>query len=106
MLLYNVTTTLDLNIEADWAQWMKGTHIPDVMSTGMFMSYRFCRLLNHEHEDTAIYTTQYLAKDKVHLERYLEEFAADLQKDVRTRYEGKYTVFRTIMEVVDHNERL
>ena len=38
MLLYNVTITVDLDVHDDWVQWMRDTHIPDVMSTGMFIS--------------------------------------------------------------------
>ena len=35
-----------------------------------------------------------------------EEYAAELQNQHRARYEGKYAVFRSLMEVVDHNERI
>lgn len=106
MLIYNVTITLDTDIEQDWRNWMTETHIPDVMMTGMFISYRFNRLLNHEHTDAEIYTVQYLAKDMDHLQRYLEEFAAPLQKEHKERYDGKYAIFRTVMELVDHNEKI
>jgi Domain of unknown function (DUF4286) len=105
MLIYNVTITLDANIEQDWLQWMKETHIPDVMMTGMFVSYRMGRLLSHEHTESEIYTIQYLAKDMAHVQRYLEEFASELQKAIKLRYDGKYAIFRTVMELVDHNEK-
>lgn len=106
MLIYNVTVTLDLDIHQDWLHWMQETHVADVMSTGMFVSYRLCRLLSHEHTDSEIYTIQYLAKDLAHLQRYLDEFAPNLQRGMKERYEGKYAVFRTAMEVVDHNEKI
>ena len=105
MLIYNVTITLDADIEQDWLQWMKETHIPDVMMTGMFVSYRMGRLLSHEHTESEIYTIQYLAKDMAHVQRYLEEFASELQKAIKLRYDGKYAIFRTVMELVDHNEK-
>ncbi len=100
MLLYNVTVTIDLDIYADWQRWMQNTHIPDVMATGMFLSYRMSRLIGHEHTDSEIFTIQYLVKDMAHLMRYQQEFATDLQQQPRERYEGKYAVFRTVMEVV------
>lgn len=105
MLIYNVTITIDNDIEQDWRTWMIETHIPDVMMTGMFVSYRLNRLLNHEHTDAEIYTVQYLVKDMEHLQRYLEEFATPLQKDHKKRYDGKYAIFRSVMEVVDHNDK-
>lgn len=106
MLLYNVTVTIDLDVHTDWQRWMQHTHIPDVMATGMFVSYRMCRLIGHEHTDSEIYTVQYMVKDMPHLLRYQQEFAPELQEHLRARYDGKYAVFRTVMEVVDHNEKV
>lgn len=105
MLLYNVTVTIDLDVHEDWLRWMKETHIPDVMITGMFISYRLCRLTNHEHTDAEIYTVQYAVKDMAHLIRYQNEFAPGLQRQHMERYNGKYAAFRSVMEVLDHNER-
>ncbi|GAB4496036.1 MAG: hypothetical protein OHK0019_26870 [Saprospiraceae bacterium] len=106
MFLYNVTITVDLDIHEDWARWMRDTHIPDVMSTGMFISYRMSRLTGHEHVDSEIYTVQYLVKDMAHLRRYQEEFAPELQRQHRERYDGKFAAFRTVMEVIEHNEKI
>ncbi len=106
MLLYNVTVTVDMAIHEDWVQWMRHTHIPDVMSTGMFVSYRMNRLIGHDHADAEIYTMQYLVKDMAQLVRYQEEFAPALQRQHSERYDGKYAAFRTVMELIDHNEQM
>ena len=105
MLLYNVTVTIDLDAHEDWVQWMRDSHIPDVMSSGMFVSYRMSRLIGHDHADSEIYTMQYLVKDMAHLVRYQEEFAPELQRRHSEQYSGKYAAFRTVMELIDHNER-
>lgn len=105
MILYNVTVTIDLDIQEDWVTWMRDVHIPDVMITGMFISYRMSRLMGHEHSDSEIYTIQYLAKDMAHLLRYQEEFAPELQQQHRARYDGKFAAFRTVMELIDHNDK-
>ena len=105
MILYNVTVTVDLDVHQEWAKWMRTEHIPDVMSTGMFLSYRFSRLLDHGHEDAEIYAVQYLSKDRAHVLRYQAEFSAELQKAVRDKYGGKFEVFRSLMEVIEHNEK-
>lgn len=106
MVLYNVTITIDRDIHQEWADWMKDEHIVNVMTTGMFISYRFSRLISHEQEDSETYTVQYLLKDMAHLNRYQAEFAPDLQREHRERFDGKFTVFRTLMEVIDHNEKI
>ena len=104
MILYNVTVTLDLDIHDDWVRWMLEEHIPDVMMTNMFISYRMSRLISHEHTDSEIYTVQYLVKDMAHLIHYQQEFAPELQRKHRERYEGKSVAFRTVMELIDHND--
>jgi Domain of unknown function (DUF4286) len=106
MILYNVTVTVDLDVHPEWVKWMTEVHIPDVMMTGMFVSYRFCRLLGHEHDDSEIYSIQYLVRDMTHLRRYMDEFAPELQRQFKERYGDKYVVFRSVMEVMDHNEKL
>ena len=103
MLLYNVTVTIDLDAHDAWLQWMRERHIPDVMATGMFESYRMCRLLGHEHTDAEIYAMQYLVKDMDHLLRYQREFGPALQQEQQRLFDGKYAVFRTAMEVVEGN---
>ncbi len=106
MVVYNVTITIDKPLADGWKKWMTESHIPDVMSTGMFLSYRLSRLLDHEHEDAEIFTTQYLAKDMATLLRYNRDFAPALQKEHAERFAGRYSAFRTVMEVVDHNEKM
>jgi Domain of unknown function (DUF4286) len=105
MILYNVTVTVDIAVHEEWAHWMRETHIPDVLMTGMFISFRMCRLIGHEHVDSEIYTIQYLVRDMAHLVRYNEVFAPTLQQAHKARFDGTYAVFRTVMEVVDHNEK-
>jgi Domain of unknown function (DUF4286) len=106
MLIYNVTVTLDTDIAEEWVKWMTEVHIPDVMVTGKFISYRMGRLLSHEHADSEIFTMQYLVADMDHLQQYLEAFAPALQRDFKDKFDGKYAVFRTVMEVIDHNEKI
>ena len=100
MLLYNVTVTIDQDVQEDWLRWMREIHIPEVMATGMFLSCRMSRLLHHEHEGAEIYTMQYQAQDMAHLQRYMASFAPALQRAHQERYEGKYAAFRTVMEEV------
>jgi hypothetical protein len=106
MVVYNITVSVDLDVHESWLGWMRHTHIPDVMSTGMFISYRLTKMLGHEHEDMEIYAVQYLCKDMAHLQTYQEEYAPALQADHKKMFDGKYTVFRSLLEILDHNERL
>lgn len=103
MLLYNVTVTIDLEVHQDWLRWMQEIHIPDVMNTGLFLSYRLCRLMTHEHTDAEMYAIQYAVQDMPSLQQYQQEFATALQEAHKVRYEGKYAAFRSVMEVLEHS---
>ena len=37
MIIYNVTCSIDSDIVEDWLDWMKKTHIPDILDTGFFI---------------------------------------------------------------------
>lgn len=78
---------------------MKSTHIPDVLSTGMFVENRICRV-EGESEGGITYAIQYLAPDRAHYERYLAEFSGSLQAAHTERYSGKFVAFRTLLEVL------
>lgn len=100
MFLYNVTVTIDREVADDWLQWMRQTHIPEVMATGIFSGYRMGRLLDHEHTEAEIFTVQYEVPSLGELSRYQKEFAPELQRRHRERYDGKFAAFRTVMEIV------
>src|SRR5260221_5302894 len=59
MILYNVTFGIDREIEPEWVLWMKETHIPEMLSTGIFTGHKFYKVLSHEVEGTSSYCIQY-----------------------------------------------
>lgn len=101
MILYNVTVSVDDEIQHEWIQWMKDSHIPDVMRTGMFSGHKFLRLLNEDTPNPGTtYAVQYYCKSLSHLEKYLQEFAPPLQKEHSNKYNGKFVAFRTFLEEI------
>ena len=48
MILYNVTVSIDPAVSSDWLEWMRSTHIPDVMATGCFVESRISRVQGEE----------------------------------------------------------
>jgi hypothetical protein len=98
MILYNVTISLDASIHQDWLDWMKKTHIPEVMNTGYFTDYQMCKVLV---EDEITYAIQYRCKDMKTLNDYQQNCAPQLQKEHNQRYKGKFGAFRTLLEIID-----
>lgn len=101
MVLYNVTVNIDEDVEQDWIQWMKVTHIPKVMETGYFVEHRMMRMLSEVPDATgSTYAIQYLAQAMGSLESYLEKEAPKLQKESIIRYGSKMVAFRSVLEDV------
>ena len=101
MIVYNVTVSIDEDIQSDWVAWMKKVHIPDVLATGLFAGHKFLRLLNEDTPNDGItYAVQYFCSDLGALQRYLEDYAPKLQQEHGTRYKGKFVAFRTFLEEV------
>ncbi|HRP52836.1 MAG TPA: DUF4286 family protein [Fluviicola sp.] len=100
-IIYNVTVSIDPLIEMDWVQWMRETHIPDVMKTGCFLECRMSKM--HEQEDGACtYAMTYVAYSQQHIETYQTQHAARLQVDHKNRFEGRFAAFRSTLQVIQH----
>lgn len=99
MIIYNVTLNVDQAVHEDWLTWMKETHIPDVMATGLFLDNRLCRVLA-EDEGGVTYAIQYTCADMATLDRYREEHAPRLQAETEKHFGGKFVAFRTLLEVL------
>jgi len=100
MLLYNVTVGVDKDIEQEWLAWMKETHIPDVMKTGMFVSSKIYKVLHDQEDGTVSYSVQYFAKTLDNFQQYLERYAPALAEEHRQRFMNKHVAFRTLLEEI------
>ncbi|MFT5165827.1 MAG: hypothetical protein ACI8P3_001057 [Saprospiraceae bacterium] len=90
-----------IDLEAEWLQWMKETHIPDVMNTGLFVDQKTCKLLHEEEDGGVTYALQYFCKDMDTFLEYQKNHSKALQADHASRYKDKYVAFRTLMEIIE-----
>ena len=104
MILYNVTVNIDDSVHDEWLSWMKEVHIPDVMSTGLFLESRIARI-HAEEEGGKAYAISYLCENMDIYEQYQTLFAPKLQREHALRYNGKFAAFRTILDVVGEFKR-
>lgn len=104
MLLYNVTLKVDKDIEAEWLEWMKQTHIPDVLGTGQFITSRISKLLEQPEEEETTYVVQYECESMEKYNHYLNHFAPAFRAEFNARYKDRFVAFRTLMEVVASRE--
>lgn len=98
MIVYNVTINIDEDAHDEWLAWMKDEHIPDVMSTGLFVDGRMFRVLADD-QGGITYAVQYTTADMAHYERYRDEHAARLQAKTQEKFGGRFAAFRTLLEL-------
>ncbi len=100
MILYNITINVTSDIEQDFISWMKSTHIPEVLATGMFVEHRFYRLL-HESEDGSVnYSIQFFTETMDKMMEYERNHAPALRTKTRERYQDKAVSFRSLLETI------
>jgi hypothetical protein len=98
-ILYNVTIKVETKIHKEWVTWMKNVHIPDVMATGCFESFKMLRILGDDDEHGVAFAVQYISPSSAVFEGYKEQYASKLQLAHSDRYREQYVAFRTLMEV-------
>jgi hypothetical protein len=99
-VLYNVTVSLDPNIESDWLLWMQANHIPDVLKTQCFTQCVLSKVHGNE-PDECTYSILYWAKNQDSLNDYFDTHAVGLQHQHKIRYDGKFVAFRTTMKLIN-----
>jgi len=97
-IIYNVTVNIDLEVHDEWYSWMKSSHIPDVLETGMFLEARFSKILAEESGGLS-YSIQYLCANSDLLDQYQKEHAPRLQDEHNLKFQGKFAAFRTILRL-------
>ena len=98
MIEYNITISLDDNIELEWLEWMKSHHIPKVINCGVFKGAKIKKILTKEE---ITYAVSYICDNMDKINEYQRRYAPSLQSEYIERYGTSTVVFRTLLEVVD-----
>ncbi|MFK8044993.1 MAG: DUF4286 family protein [Crocinitomicaceae bacterium] len=97
-IIYNVTVSIDYEVHDDWLEWMKSTHVPDVLKTGLFLEAKLSKIMAEESGGLS-YSIQYLCENQAKLDEYQAKFAPELQNAHNAKYAGKFAAFRTLLRV-------
>ena len=104
MIIYNVTISIDKDVENHWLDWMKNTHIPDVMQKELFIDCKISRVLEEGVAGGHTYAIAYSCKNMHDYKKYHNKFASKLQAEHRNKFPGKFVAYRTLLEVVHSHE--
>jgi hypothetical protein len=100
MLVYNITYAVSHEIHEEWMTWMKGIHIPEVMSTGLFSSFKVLRLLEVDEQEGLTFAVQFHADTEEQYRRYIAEHAPALRLAATRQWGDQVMGFRTLMAIV------
>ncbi|UGU18328.1 DUF4286 family protein [Sinomicrobium kalidii] len=103
MYIYNVTINIDETVHDEWLQWMRETHIPDMLATGKFSNARMLKVLVNEEMGGITYSVQYITDSKATLQQYYDEDASQLRAKSQKRFADKFVAFRTELEIVSEH---
>ena len=100
MLVYNETFIVDDAIITEWLEWIKINHIPSILATGAFDSFKALTVLDSPNEGIT-YCIQYQTDS---VERYSDFYYKHLEtihKAHNAQFEERFALFHTLMEEID-----
>lgn len=101
MYIYNVTCKVFWEIRENWLQWMKETHIPEVLATGCFSGSRMYRLLDIDDAEGPTYIIQYSFLTLEKFRAYEKDFAPELRNELTRKWGHAFIAFRTLMQEME-----
>lgn len=99
MYIYNVTITLEPEIETKWLEWMQEKHIPEMIKTGKFSGALMTRVITDQDLGGPTYSVQYRCSSKAVLQAYYSENAEKMRAQ-SVPFAGKFIAFRTELDVI------
>src|SRR5947208_714438 len=99
MVVYQVTITLQATVEADWLDWMRRVHVPEVIKTGFFTRCTMAKAIEPAGDEVT-YVLRYACPSVEQYEQYREQFAPALQQQHTQRYAGRFRGSRLVLEEV------
>ena len=99
MIIYSVTISLEPTIEAQWIEWMKQRHIPDVLRTRCFTKCRVSKVVDADATGP-VYLMEYSCPSLDEYHRYRDNFAPALQKEHADLFGGRFRGSRQILKEI------
>jgi hypothetical protein len=98
MITYEVTSEVEESLIARFEQYMRETHIPEVLATGCFQAAVFAR------SSPGRYRTSYVARTQADLDRYLATHTGGLRLDFAAHFPEGVSLSREVWATVQRWE--
>jgi hypothetical protein len=98
MIVFNITVNISYAAEKEWLSYMKQTHIPEIMATGLPLDVKLLKLLTEIENDGSTYTSQISFRTMEDFLAYQTDHQANIQDKHHRIFNGQYVSFRTLLE--------
>ena len=99
-VLYNVTIGINPTKIEEWKRFMREDHLPKILGSNCFESYRMCRIVD-EQADSATIAMQYIAHSMEDLQKYNTNHAPKLQQEHLAKFGGDAVAYRSILSILE-----
>ena len=101
MIVYNITTKILPHIKEQWLLWQTDEHIPEIMATGLFDSYKVYRLMEQDESEGLTFTVQYFTTSWERYQQYMDSFSVFMGKKAVDKWGNQFIAFKTVMQLVN-----
>ncbi len=95
MIIYEISANVRLDLTGEYEQFMRETHIPDLLETGYFSGAELERVTD------GVYRARYLAENRETLEDYFQTEVERLREDFNKKFPKGIDVSRQILEILE-----
>ncbi len=100
MWVFNITTKVDYRISEDWVNWQKNENIPAMMETGVFVDFKFYKLLDQEDIEGFTYIIQYFITSLDLYDTYVHRYQQAFIRTSTDKWGNQIISFKTFMQTV------
>lgn len=100
MIVYNITYMISHQVHDEWLTWMKETHMPEMMSTGLFERNQMLRILEVDETEGLSFAVQFFVSNLDNYNSYITNHATALRLKGTQKWSNQVLGFRTLMEIV------
>lgn len=99
MIVYNETIIVEEASYESWIAYIRQVHIPEVMSTGYFDSYKILNVIDSPNEGVTT-CVQYNTDSEERFAGFYNQHLHLLHKAHHELYENKYVLYSSLMETI------
>ena len=101
MMIQNITSQVGWGIHTEWLSWLQRECIPEIMATGLFVSYQLVKVWNVDDLDGPTYALQLYAENAEQIGVFNEVDAPRIASQSAGLWGDAIVNFTSLMEVVN-----